>query len=495
MDHQNSTDTEVTLIKSLINSPVNLIIFSLDRNYCYTAYTRFHSETMKKIWNVDIRVGFCILDVMTDPAEREKAKNNYDRALRGEYFFMNEEYGEGALYRACYDDHYSPVKDPDGTVTGLSVFVIEVTRLNAEQEKEKIQKLLEDSQRIGKIGGWEYDIDNDVLTWTREMYTIHELDPCIQPQVDERFNFYTPESVPEVDRVVQEAIRTGGSYELDSEIITAKGNRRFVKAMGQADLENRRIFGFFQDITERKQAQDELRIRNDQLRELNATKDKFFSIIAHDLINPFNVILGLSTTIHDEGRDMDLESILKYCDSIHSSTLNTYRLLENLLEWARMQQGAIPFEPRAVLVRDIIDVEIDNLAQTARQKNIILLGESQDELVIHADEKMLTSVVRNLISNAIKFTPKHGKIIVNAIKNGSCVDITVLDTGIGMSQLTIEKLFKMETSFSTRGTGNEKGSGLGLLLCKEFVEKHGGTISVESEDGKGSRFKVSIPIE
>ena len=249
------------------------------------------------------------------------------------------------------------------------------------------------------------------------------------------------------------------------------------------------------DITERKQSENELIVKNEQLRELNATKDKFFSIIAHDLISPFNAILGFSGTLLKEGRDLDIDSILQYTEVIYSAAQNTYKLLENLLNWARMQQGAIPFSPKAILFNGLVKSEIGNLKYNADQKNIELFNDTKGEVIITADEEMLRTVLRNLISNAIKFTPKGGKVNIDAQRKIDQIEITVSDTGIGIEREMIKKLFRIETSFTTRGTGNEKGSGLGLLLCKEFAEKHGGTISVESKFGYGSRFIFSIPVK
>jgi PAS domain S-box-containing protein len=377
---------------------------------------------------------------------------------------------------------------------GVAIVYGDITeRRQAEQEKERTRKLLEDSQRIGKIGGWEINMDTLELKWTREMYSIHEVDESFKPTVDLRFSFYTPESLPVIDQAVKRAFENGESYEVDSEIITAKGKRKSVKSIGQVDLESRRVFGFFQDITEQKLGAEALMNSEAQLRELNATKDKFFSIIAHDLKSPFHAILGFSGLLKREVHELDIDLIAKYVTLINSSALQTYNLLETLLDWARMQQNAIPFEPKKLLFSNIADSEIGNLQSSADQKNIVFTKDFQEEIIVNADEKMISSVLRNLISNAIKFTPKDGNVSIQAVRRTGFVDVSVSDTGIGMTPETIGRLFKIETSFTTRGTGNEKGSGLGLLLCKEFVERHGGEIRAESEPGKGSRFSFTLP--
>jgi PAS domain S-box-containing protein len=248
------------------------------------------------------------------------------------------------------------------------------------------------------------------------------------------------------------------------------------------------------DITAHKLAEEELIFSEARLNELNSQKDKFFSIIAHDLRGPITSILGFSDMFKDEANDLGIDSIVKYAGIMKSSANHALELLETLLEWARVQQGRIPFEPRKYLLNDVVDSEFEYFMNIANQKHITLVDASVKDILVTADENMLRTVIRNLISNAIKFTPKHGTVTLDAERKDSKVVISVSDTGIGMTRETIETLFKMESSFSSRGTENERGSGLGLLLCKEFVEKHGGKIWVESEPGKGSRFIFTLPV-
>jgi len=247
------------------------------------------------------------------------------------------------------------------------------------------------------------------------------------------------------------------------------------------------------DIAERKLIAEALSKSEAFLKELNATKDKFFSIIAHDLKNPFNTILGLSEILRDEVKDLDAGTIAKYADVINTSATHTFELLVNLLDWSRMQQGKIPFEPKAIFINQLVSNEIEGLSANAHQKEIRLTAKLPVNIILTIDENMIRTVLRNLISNAIKFTSKHGMVEVSALEQEGQVIITVSDSGVGMKAETIEKLFKIETSFTTRGTENEKGTGLGLLLCKEFIDKHGGSIRVESEEGKGCAFSVAIP--
>lgn len=247
------------------------------------------------------------------------------------------------------------------------------------------------------------------------------------------------------------------------------------------------------DITGSRRNEEEIVKKNQELRKLNAEKDKFFSIIAHDLKNPFNSILGFSELLKNEAHKQKIEDVVKYAGVINSSAQNTFELLENLLEWSLIQQGRIPFDPHTLLLNRIVEAEIENLTYYASQKNILIGNGITASIIIEADEDMLSTILRNLMANAIKFTPKNGKVQVLAKIEERQVVISVSDTGVGMTGETIGKLFKIETSFTSRGTENEKGTGLGLILCKEFVEKHNGKIWVESEVGKGSVFSFTIP--
>ncbi|KAF0128410.1 MAG: NarL family signal transduction histidine kinase [Bacteroidetes bacterium] len=618
---------------------------------------------------------------------------------------------------------------------GVAIVYNDITEhKEAEKEKERIQKLLEDSQKVGKIGGWEFHIDTLELKWTREMYNIHEVDLSFKPSVNQRTNFYTPESVPAVNNAIHRAIEYGEPYDLDSEIITAKGNRRSVKAIGKPDLENRRIFGLFQDVTERKRTEKSLQeseekyrilvenslvgvvqtklngevlyvnaafvkmyeatsaeefigktmtgvykyshdrdevlrlLRKDgrvdnfevvglttkgnektrllsakisgevinglvfditerklteqalktsegkyrnlfekaqvamfrtrmdgskildvnekllqtlgysyeemvetpsiirynnleqrkeliellqktesvanfeveilkknhsvitvlmsvtsypdegilegsfiditgrklaeealqkseaELRELNATKDKFFSIIAHDLRSPFNSFLNFTQIMAEDLPTLTMTQIQEIAVTMSKSATNLYRLLENLLQWSQIQQGGIPFNPKEVQLGLIVNESLEMIQTAGQSKEIELITAIPDGLNVFADTNLLQTVVRNLVSNAVKYTPKGGKVTVVArASDEKNVEISIHDTGIGMSKAMIENLFRIDIPTGRKGTEGEPSTGLGLILCKEFIEKQGGKIWVESEENKGSAFYFSLP--
>ena len=233
---------------------------------------------------------------------------------------------------------------------------------------------------------------------------------------------------------------------------------------------------------------------NKSLQHTNSTKDKFFSIIAHDLKGPFNSILGFSELLSEQIKEKDLDGIENYADVIHKSSQNALSLLTNLLEWSRSQTGRMEFIPEYIELNSLIDENLALLDFQARQKSISIKKSTPKIITLKADKSMLSTILRNLISNAIKFTNINGEIVIKAEKSDNQTIISVKDNGIGLTNEEINKLFKLEESFSNNGTQNEKGTGLGLLLCKEFVDKHEGKIWVESNKGLGSTFYFTLSI-
>lgn len=249
----------------------------------------------------------------------------------------------------------------------------------------------------------------------------------------------------------------------------------------------------FIDISSRKLAEEALKESEALLRELNATKDKFFSIIAHDLKSPFNNIVGFSDLLLTQIQEKDFEGIEKYAGIINTSAQRVMDLLMNLLEWSRSQTGRMEFNPEYIEIYELVNSVVELLEETARQKSIRILKNLPRKTVAFADFSMISTILRNLISNAIKFTNPGGLIEISVQPSDNELMVCVADNGVGIKKEIIRKLFRIEESLSTAGTRNERGTGLGLILCKEFIEKHGGRIWAESEPGKGSKFFFSIP--
>jgi PAS domain S-box-containing protein len=245
---------------------------------------------------------------------------------------------------------------------------------------------------------------------------------------------------------------------------------------------------------ERKLAEEKIKTDNEKLTKLNAEKDKLFSIIAHDLRSPFTGLMHLTGMMGNEGESFTIPDYLELSKSLNDSAQNIYKLINNLFEWAQLQKGSIQFSPQILALRKIVLQEIESIILHAKKKNIEIKNMIPESIQVYADENMINSVIRNLISNAVKFTESGGSVIINSktTDNGD-IEISVTDTGLGMTEDEIKKLFKVGEKVGSKGTAGELSTGLGLMLCKEFVERLNGEISVKSELGKGSIFTVTLP--
>jgi len=247
------------------------------------------------------------------------------------------------------------------------------------------------------------------------------------------------------------------------------------------------------DITQRKWAENCLHESREKLEQLNATKDKFFSIIAHDLKNPFNSILGFSDLLLQNIHRYDQLKIEMFLNTIKNSSKQAYDLLENLLVWARSQTGKIDYSPEPVDLNQRFSDNLGLLEAQTLNKKLKITTNIPDDTLVYGDKNMINTVIRNLVSNAIKFTFENGSINISVIDKDDMLEIAIKDNGIGIAPENLNKLFRIDSKYSTSGTNEERGTGLGLILCKEFVEKQGGKIWVESVLEKGSTFRFTLP--
>lgn len=260
-----------------------------------------------------------------------------------------------------------------------------------------------------------------------------------------------------------------------------------IAASAAIAIENARLYTTAQqEIAERTRAEAELR-------EANASKDKFFSIISHDLRSPLNTLLGFAELLAAHVEHYSIEETKQRIEKLRTSAKRLHILLENLLTWARIQRGALEYQPESFELSEMIDEILDLFSQNAEQKHIALAHDITANTVVFADESMLHTVLRNLVSNALKFTPNGGSIRLSARDAGQELEIMVADTGVGIPQADFEKLFRIDVQYTSAGTSGETGTGLGLVLCKELVEKNGGRIRVESTPGRGTRFLFTVP--
>ena len=379
-------------------------------------------------------------------------------------------------------------------------FATDITaRKQNERQILKLNSQLKEAQLIAKIGNWTNVFKTKSIEWSDAIFEIFAYEPNEDtPQNIFSKHIYNNDRRMFWSHVVNIQKSDSNIIEpIEFRIIDKNGILKYCRANGKFNLNERNIkieaFGTLQDITTLKEIEVELK-KNIQ------TKDKFFSIISHDLRSPFSTLLGMSELLVEDANDRFYDNIYLYASQIKSTAKSTFELLNNLLSWARVQTNRIVYTPQLVNVYDMQKVVVKQLEEYAKNKKIQIIVSCNDDIQINIDENMIQTVIRNLLSNAIKFTPPGGKIklIVNENKNDTLFQVS--DNGVGMSREAIDKLFQPEKMSSSKGTNNEPGTGIGLLLCKDFIDLHGGKIWVESkmrnintgENGYTS-FYFSIP--
>jgi len=383
-----------------------------------------------------------------------------------------------------------PVFQEDGSRKGLVVFGRDITdRKKAEEEILKSEKLYRTLIESADDGIILLDKDFKRLIANASYYKIFGFNPENELDVT-GFQFVHPDDIDIVNNVKIEIIEKGSSFS-DFRIVQRSGKVVDLSVKSVAIFDEKgepdRVLAILRDVTESKNKEREL------LR-LNATKDKFFGIIAHDLRSPFHGYLGLTEAILSDLYDLSISDLSRMMSQLHESAGNLYKLLNNLLDWSRLQQGVLEIKKVNIPFKTILDEILNLFDQNMTQKNLKLTTEIENKLVLFSDENMLHTILRNLVGNAIKFTPKGGALKISAKEiEGELIEVAIEDSGIGMSEATINKLFKIEEKFQENGTEGEVGSWLGLLICKEMVTHLGGKIWIKSELNKGSVFYFTLP--
>jgi two-component system, sensor histidine kinase and response regulator len=393
----------------------------------------------------------------------------------------------------------------------ISVIVITallIIRVSAEVGKElltKEKKLKENEIKFRTVADYTYDWE---FWQSNDKRFIYNSPSCKRITGYDQKEFFMnpdlmtqiiyPEDLSVYENHLNEANNTKPCGGIDYRIITRTGEIRWLAHVCQPVFdENGTIIGrrgSGRDITTRMNAGIQIRELNKKLLSLNSDKDRFISILGHDLKSPFNNILGFSEILTNEIDSLTKAEINDIAKNINKSAKITNKLLEDILMWARTQHGNIPFKPQKLRFADITNTVLEILNPSAYAKNITIYSSPEDNISVYADIDMLKTIVLNLVSNAIKFTNSGGVIKINAKQNSENVTISISDNGVGIKTEDMVKMFDISQVLTTKGTAKETGTGLGLLLCKEFVEKHGGLIWVESEVGKGSEFKFTIPV-
>lgn len=438
------------------------------------------------------------LDPLTSPSDRDKIKALIQNHLNNESDFYKHEYKvltKNGTWTWISDQGKVVLRDKDNKPLRMVGTIRDITLQKTSEEKvlqsEKKYRSLIDNMQDGVFIFQDFEVKfaNEALANILG-YSIDELRKM---SVSEMVAAEHLQTIKDRHKSRIEGIKTDSSYEI--EMIHKNGNRIFVSlSVGVVHYKGKPAsHGTVKDITESRKSQSILKQSELSLRDANATKDKFFSIIAHDLKNPFNAIMGFSNLLYEDFDDFTETDKRKFIKNIWDAAESTYKLLENLLHWSRAQTGNISYKPEHVDLSIVANENITVLKPHAEGKRIKLSSNIGYTTEVFADTNMIHTVIRNLVSNAVKFTKKGGSVTISSRADGEFEQICITDTGIGISKENISKLFKIDEQFKTDGTANEKGTGLGLILCKEFVEKNGGRIWVESELGKGSKFCFTVP--
>ncbi len=422
---------------------------------------------------------------------------NNDVPLNNKTYSFEVSTIHGTSFKKIFLEIYSaPILSDSGEVIGLRGITRDISErkrheLEIKESKEQMEMVLKE----GNMGLWHAYLKEDKIymdeTWESMMgYSKDELSGI---KLDQLVKIIHPEDIATVVEFFGSVCYgMSSNCSLEHRMLTKQGDVKWVLSIGKVtkfDSENKpvEVIGLIKDITDSKNFEF-------KIIEANTTKDKLFSIIAHDLKNPFNSIIGFSELLSENIRSYNTQKISDMVFQINSLAKNQYSLLENLLEWANSQRGNTQFNPSNILLENVINEEIDHINFFANQKNVVI-NQFNNKINIFADKQLLKIIIRNLITNAIKYTNTGGKVDVYSAQYTDCVEVTISDNGVGMSDEVLRKLFTLESNKSQKGTANESGTGLGLVLCKELVEKHKGKIWVESKFGEGSKFKFTIPVQ
>lgn len=386
----------------------------------------------------------------------------------------------------------------------LSLAIDVTDQKMAEEKIRESEQTLQFVLKGSQLGFWDWNLETGEVKrnerWAEMLgYQSKDVEFTVKQWVD----FIHPDDKAVAIQSIQDHLDgKTPMHRIEYRMIKKNGQPVWILDQAQAvkrDSSGRiiRMSGTHTDITDRKKAEEEIQRQNERLRKTNAEKDRFFSIIAHDLKSPFNSILGFAELLSQRITEDDYleEEIQNYAKIIFNSSNHVMELLTNLMEWSRSQTGRIISHPTNFNLKDLV-AEVETLfRETSLDKNIRVISAFPDELLLYTDKEMISTILRNLISNALKFTNPGGQIMITGFANDERTSISVKDNGIGISEKGRAKIFNIGESYTTKGTRNEIGTGLGLIICKEFIEKLGGEIHVESEVGKGTEFTLNLPAQ
>ncbi len=403
------------------------------------------------------------------------------------------------------DTHENPVKQRSETDNLKLIHELEVHQIELEMQKDELTLAKEIAEQAENKFTKLYDFaPSGYLTLTKEgeiaelnFRAAHLLGKERSYLIKKRFALFVSSDTRAVfNHFIQNIFQTKSKGTCEVKLLTNGDSPKHVMVNGISGNQDDSCLIALVDITELKIAEAVIKKSNRELIRLNAEKDKFFSIIAHDLRSPFSSFMELTRFMSEELSVLTMAELKKMTLAMKNSTSKLYGLLENLLEWAKLRQDLLPFNPKIVQLHPLVNESLEAITESAANKEIGITNTIPGNTALLADQGMLQSVIRNLVTNAVKFTPKGGKITLSAKTcTDKSVEISVKDTGIGMNPDMVKNLFRLDKQPKRVGTEGEPSSGLGLILCKEFIEKHGGKLWVESAVGIGSTFSFTIPFD
>lgn len=388
----------------------------------------------------------------------------------------------------------SPIKNAKGELRYISFWLRDISERKRIQEalrisEERMRLLLQSAEDIVLM----QDLEGNVLYYNGA--TKYGLTPG---EVVGRslYDFFEKDLASVLGKHVMEVASTSKALISEDEFIWQGEKLCFSNLLSPVKDESGKTIAvtiISRNITDKKKAEDALIESKIKLQEMNASKDKFFSIVAHDLKSPFQGLIGFSNLLLEDYKSLDREEIREYVENINSSTKNLYKLIENLLEWSRIQTGRKEYFPQKIDLYETVESEMRLFKNNAVNKNITLTNLVSAETRVTADKNMLTSILENLLSNAIKFTRTGGEIKIFNNHVNNMIEVVVQDNGVGIRPDDLQKLLRIDQQHSTEGTAQERGTGLGLMLVKEFIEKQNGTIRIESELNAGTSVIFTLP--
>lgn len=373
----------------------------------------------------------------------------------------------------------------------------DITELkNAGNELKKCCGKLESAEHIVDMGHWEYDLNNKKSDWTDGINRIFGTETKGKIKKIEDFKNFIPQEDRKNLKKLADDLLKGNSKEISHRIKLPSGKEKYlltrIKPVFDDSGKVIKVSGTSADVTGKMESEIKLRKLSDELLKYNNDRDRFFSIIAHDFRGPFTGLLGYTSVLDNEFSILSRSDIHNYIKIINASLKTVYNLIENLLQWSKIQRGKLLFNPEKIDLFTVSESVISSFKSESGSKNINVVNDIKQGSIVFADDNMMRSVFQNLFSNSIKYSNEGGSIIFSAEEKNNYYEISVSDTGIGMKPEFVKNLFKIELPYTTLGTGNEKGSGLGLMLCKEFINRHNSKLHVNSEEGIGTTFYFKI---